>query len=275
MTIYTPYTYLIGWTKFNVWYYGSRYALKNNCIYESGCHPDDLWNTYFTSSKHVRKFIEINGQPDIIKIRKIFPASSENPDRKEISELIDKVRNWEHNFLKKINAPIKENWLNKTYSLSIRYDKHPLLGKKVSDETKKKISKTLTGRKDTEETRKKKSEIGKNRTGEKNHMFGRTGEKHFFFGKKHSENSKKIMSENKRGEKHPNYGKKRPEHSEKMSGENHFNFGKSLNDETKNKISKTLLDKEPIKCTYCNFSHVIKAHVVRYHNENCKHKPMH
>jgi hypothetical protein len=273
MTIYTPYTYLIGWSKLDVWYYGSRYALKSNCLYESGCHPDDLWNTYFTSSKHVKHFIETNGQPDIIEIRKIFPASSKNPDKKEISKLIDKVRIWEHKFLKRVNAPTKENWLNKTDSLSIRYDKHPLLGKSLSDATKNKISKTLTGRKDTEETRKKKSEIGKNRTGERNHMFGKTGEKHFFFGKRHTDETKKIMSENKKGLKHPNYGKKRPEHSKKMSGENHFNFGKSLNNETRDKISKTLLDKEPIKCIYCDFSHVIKAHVVRYHNENCKNKP--
>lgn len=42
MYIYTPYTYLIGWSKHNIWYYGKRTA-KN-------CHPNDFWVTYFTSS---------------------------------------------------------------------------------------------------------------------------------------------------------------------------------------------------------------------------------
>ena len=47
------YTYLIGWTKYNIQYYGVRYA--------KGCHPDDLWKTYFTSSKYVKEFREKNG----------------------------------------------------------------------------------------------------------------------------------------------------------------------------------------------------------------------
>jgi hypothetical protein len=272
MPIYTPYTYLIGWSKLDVWYYGSRYARKSNCLYKSGCHPDEFWVTYFTSSEHVKKFREENGEPDIIEIRKTFPASSEKLNEEEISYLIDKVRNWEHTFLKRTKAPTNKNWLNKSDALAIRYDQHPMLGKKVSDKTKNKISQTLSGRKDTEETRKKKSEIGKSRTGEKNNMYGKTGEKSPNFGKKHTEKTKKEMSEKKKGKNHPNYGKKRPEHSRKISGKNHFNFGKSLRSETKDKISKTLLDKEPIKCLYCDFSHVIKAHVVRYHNENCKHK---
>jgi len=59
-----PYTYLIGWKTQNKWYYGVRFA--------KGCHPNDLWNLYKTSSKHVKKMIEENGNPDIIQIRKIF-----------------------------------------------------------------------------------------------------------------------------------------------------------------------------------------------------------
>ena len=59
-----PYTYLIGWSKLNKYYYGVRYA-KN-------CHPSDLWTKYFTSSKYVKQFREENGEPDIIEIRKTF-----------------------------------------------------------------------------------------------------------------------------------------------------------------------------------------------------------
>jgi hypothetical protein len=65
MVIYNkPYTYLIGWVKHDVWYYGVRYA-KN-------CSTEDLWNTYFTSSKHVAEFRKAHGDPDVIQIRKIF-----------------------------------------------------------------------------------------------------------------------------------------------------------------------------------------------------------
>lgn len=42
------YTYLIGWSNHNKWYYGRRTA-KN-------CHPNEFWKTYFTSSKYVKEF---------------------------------------------------------------------------------------------------------------------------------------------------------------------------------------------------------------------------
>lgn len=64
------------------------------------------------------------------------------------------------------------------------------------------------------------------RMGDKNPMFGNTGNKNPFFGKKHTEETKKLISQKASGEKHCFYGKKRPEHSIKMSGSNHVNFGK-------------------------------------------------
>jgi hypothetical protein len=39
------YTYLIGWSKLDKWYYGVRYA--------SNCNPDELWVKYKTSSKQL------------------------------------------------------------------------------------------------------------------------------------------------------------------------------------------------------------------------------
>ncbi len=94
MTIYnTPYTYLIGWTKHDKWYYGVRFA-KN-------CHPKDLWITYFTSSKYVKKFRKEYGEPDIIEVRKIFSCSQ-------------KAREWETKVIVKMNIVESENWLNKT-----------------------------------------------------------------------------------------------------------------------------------------------------------------
>ncbi len=61
-----PYTYLIGWSKLNKWYYGCRCAQH--------CHPNDLWIKYFTSSLYVRQFRKLHGEPDVIKVRKIFQS---------------------------------------------------------------------------------------------------------------------------------------------------------------------------------------------------------
>lgn len=91
MTIYKPYTYLIGWSKLNVYYYGVRFS--------KGCSPDDLWKTYFTSSKHVSNFRKQNGEPDIISIRKIFDCA-------------DKARLWEHKVIRRLGAPKSSKWLN-------------------------------------------------------------------------------------------------------------------------------------------------------------------
>ena len=42
-----PYTYLIGWKEKNLWYYGVRYS--------KDCDTNDLWESYYTSSKYVQK----------------------------------------------------------------------------------------------------------------------------------------------------------------------------------------------------------------------------
>ena len=107
MTIYTsenstidriPYTYLIGWSKFNIYYYGLRFG-KN-------CRPSDLWNPYKTSSKHVKNFIKDNGEPDIIQIRKTFNN-------------IKFAQKWEHIVLKRMKVIFRKDFLNKTDNKSI------------------------------------------------------------------------------------------------------------------------------------------------------------
>jgi hypothetical protein len=91
MSIYKPYTYLIGWTVHNKWYYGVRYA-KN-------CNPSDLWVKYFTSSKKVKEFRQINGEPDVIQIRKIF-----NDDKS--------AKRWEDKVLRRMKVHINDNFIN-------------------------------------------------------------------------------------------------------------------------------------------------------------------
>jgi hypothetical protein len=93
MNIYIPYTYLIGWSKEDKFYYGRRTA-KN-------CHPNDFWVKYFTSSDEVSNFRIEKGEPDIIQIRKTFPN---NPNACKL---------WECKFLEKVNAQENTKFLNK------------------------------------------------------------------------------------------------------------------------------------------------------------------
>jgi hypothetical protein len=87
-----PFTYLIGWKCLNIYYYGVRYSKDSD--------PNQLWISYFTSSKYVREFVEKNGDPDIIQVRKVFSCPN-------------KAREWERRVLMKINAVDNDKFLNK------------------------------------------------------------------------------------------------------------------------------------------------------------------
>ncbi len=93
MTIYTPFTYIIGWSEHKKFYYGCRHG-KN-------CHPSDLWESYFTSSNYVKEFRKIYGEPDIIKIHRTFNNG------------IDCVL-FENSYLEKINAKDNPLFLNRS-----------------------------------------------------------------------------------------------------------------------------------------------------------------
>jgi len=117
------YSYLIGWSKLNKYYYGVRFSKNSD--------PSELWVRYFTSSKHVKKFSEINGNPDIIQIRKVFKD-------------VNKARLWEEKVLRKMRVVEKNVWLNKTDNRSIDPEcslKGTLqhIGKKRSEKTKQKL----------------------------------------------------------------------------------------------------------------------------------------
>ena len=107
--IYTPYCYLIGWSKYKKYYYGVRYSTKLNCIYKSGCHPDDLWKTYFTSSSYVKECRSTYGEPDIIQVRRTFYCAK-------------KALIWEQKVLKKLGVLKDSKWLNKNIGGSIYWD---------------------------------------------------------------------------------------------------------------------------------------------------------
>ena len=99
MNIYQPYTYLIGWSNLNIWYYGVRWAKK--------CNPSDLWKSYFTSSKYVKEFRDEYGEPDIIQIRKVFTT-------KELAKL------WEDRVIARMNLSTRSDFLNRSNNNSFR-----------------------------------------------------------------------------------------------------------------------------------------------------------
>jgi len=93
---YNPYTYLIGWSKLDKWYYGSKTANRHGDI----ANPITFWRSYFTSSKYVQKIIEEHGQPDVIQVRKVFNNA-------------DDTLRWEQKVLRRIDAANKSEWINK------------------------------------------------------------------------------------------------------------------------------------------------------------------
>jgi hypothetical protein len=135
MNIYTPYVYLIGWSNLDTYYIGARWA--------NGCHPSDLWDTYFTSSTHVNAFREMYGDPDIIKIRKTFRTKKE-------------AREYEEKLLIKIDAASHPKFLNRRNQITVDgFWNH-------TDETRRKISESMKKRCADPEYRKKLSELRKN-----------------------------------------------------------------------------------------------------------------
>jgi len=87
------YTYLIGWSSMNKYYFGLRY--------KRGCKTTDLWTKYFTSSKQVKMMREFFGEPDIIQIRTMFDD-------------ISKAREHEHKILSRLQVLKNDKWLNNT-----------------------------------------------------------------------------------------------------------------------------------------------------------------
>lgn len=135
------YTYQIGWTQHNKFYYGGRWA--------KDCSPDDLWTSYFTSSKHVKAFRAEHGEPDVIQIRKVFDDA-------------DKCKLHENKVLKRLNVLNSDKWLNKNISGIFLPN-----GPQSEEHTKNRVASfkrtmqgrgTFTGGKHTVETKQKMSE---------------------------------------------------------------------------------------------------------------------
>jgi|GEM_PF-3481463 len=176
MTI--PYTYILKHIPTNLFYYGVRYA--------QGCSPLDFFVTYFTSSKKIKRLIEEFGENSFsYEIRKTFKSA-------------ELARNWECKVLRRMNAVIRNDFLNSHDSYGppvMKGETHPLYNTGHSEETKQKMRKPH--KKLSEKTRMKMSE---SRKGDKNPCYGKMGEAHPAFGHKKSdefkESARKRLLEN-------------------------------------------------------------------------------
>ena len=73
----TPFVYSVRNRTTGLFYYGSRYG--------KGCHPSDLWKTYFTSSKMVELLVETHGKDDFdVYVIQAFPGDIESARRLEL-----------------------------------------------------------------------------------------------------------------------------------------------------------------------------------------------
>lgn len=145
MNIYQPYTYLIKFLPTGQVYYGSSFANNKWKI----AHPSQLWTTYFTSSKEIKKLISIHGKNAFeVSVRRCF-------DNREKTIL------WENKILTKFNAAHNPMWLNKSNG-SVKF-----VCSQHSDASKKKMSECRIGVKrkpHSEEARKKMSEARKGKS---------------------------------------------------------------------------------------------------------------
>lgn len=229
------FTYLIGWTKLDLWYYGVRW--------KKGCHPNDLWTKYFTSSKYVKRVRKVHGEPDVIQIRKTFSSTR-------------KARLWEHNVLVRLDVSNSSKWLN--VHSGTNYPTNHRMGK-----FKGKTYEEIYGNEKAAELRISRSESN------------------ILRGARSSETKRKISKTRSTRIKNgliqapPNKGLKFP--GTGLSGNSNPMFGKPAwntdiprDDQTKRKISETLRNRPIIVCPHCNKEGTNEYNMKRWHFNSCR-----
>jgi hypothetical protein len=186
-----PFTYLIKHVPTNRYYYGVKF--------EKGCHPNDFWTKYFTSSKKVKGLIKRYGKKSFIfEIRKTFKTQQQ-------------ARNWENKVLRRMKVIHRNDFLNETDNISTnpkvlskslkkfyKHTKHHRIGAKHTKEAKIKIGISKTGKNNPMYGRKRskafKAFLSSITSGKNNPMYGRKGKNSPVYGRKHSKKTIQKMS---------------------------------------------------------------------------------
>jgi len=176
MNIYTPYTYLITFLPTGQRYYGVRT--------KRGCHPTDLWNSYYTSSKEVRQLIkEHSCGAFTTEVRRTFRTR-------------EQAIAWEHRVLRRLDAARNPQYLNRNNGdRKFINNGITMNGRQHTEDAKRRMAINSSGPKNpnwggkafTDETRRKLSEARK--------------------GFKESPEVIEAKRQRMLGENNPNYGK--------------------------------------------------------------------
>lgn len=166
MDIYTPFTYCITFKPTGQRYYGVR--TKKNC------HPSELWTQYFTSSKKIKKLIEIHGLDAFdFEIRKTFTTKSAAIE-------------WEYRALKRLKVLDSDHWLNENIG-----GKEFVTKDKLTEEHKQNVANAQRGKKKKPCSEERKRKISDARKGQPAHNKG----------KPMSEEQRKLLSAARKGSK--------------------------------------------------------------------------
>lgn len=227
MSIYTntPYTYFLMWKFSKMKYYG--------CQHGKLAHPENILSQkYKTSSKYVHQYWDKFGPPDIIVIHRLFENKHE-------------CLLFEHEYLKKVNAVKRNDWLNKTDNKAISTDTYSQESWKRSHESRKHhietdpVFKQAIAEKCVKNMHSESASIKRLKT------FAETG---------HS-----------KGEKNPRYGVT-------VKG---TSVGKKISEARKaqvelNKELGKLLNAKDYVCEHCGKDNLSVGNYKRWHHANCK-----
>lgn len=142
-----PYTYLIGWSQKDIWYYGVKFG--------EDADPSLFWITYFTSSKKVKIMREDIGEPDIVQVRRVFNSA-------------ESARLWETKVIKRMEAVQSTRWLNQTDNTGNFFWQGPRPER--TEEHKEKLAASRRGKKITKEHAKKLHEGRRNSKNSAEHI---------------------------------------------------------------------------------------------------------
>jgi hypothetical protein len=144
--------------------------------FAKGCKPADLWVKYFTSSKKVKEFRNVYGDPDVIQVRRIFDDANA-------------ARLWESRVIRKTNAVRDGRWMNMTDNTDLFFFEGKR--KPFSDEHRAKLSAAASKRKLTETH---KAALNQGRRNSKNSAEHTAALVASRLGTKHTTESRRAMS---------------------------------------------------------------------------------
>lgn len=110
--------YLFSWTRLDRHYYGVRYA--------ESATVESIGTTYWSSSSYVKAFIDANGFPDVVQVRRIFSTKTA-------------AKRWEETVLRRLAAISSSRWLN-------RANNNAFKGAVMDSTTRSAISASRTGK---------------------------------------------------------------------------------------------------------------------------------